>query len=375
MKISFETINYYGSQQNKTVNTASKNISFAGNCIPLSSKGTLGDFNMNILNEIRDLFEYAHSTIKSIAKSCNTRSTIKNGYNNLKKGIAGSRILEFKNIGQNGEDIAVNLRIDHGKYPKTIIFIDEKQLVINRDKKKKKNSSMRFTHKANKREKNEILDYFSQKEIDSLDIYKHLFALKKELKKYIDYILLRQKDINEIREKKADNIPGNLTTLSDKIKKIDTEFQYFKSHINKLSYNSLDKDIFRIYNKIKTFHAQNSIMFKDATNDGRSIFLGYSKINRKKAMKIFLMDYNNKNVDKSFVIYENKLAKFNPKTVNKKPSHLDYDFHYYTQEEIDNSGLEKYMDTILEKFKEVNDNLQRGIEERKNKSRFTTENY
>lgn len=367
MKISFETINYYGSQQNKTVNTASKYISFAGNCIPLSSKGTLGDFNMNILNEIRELFEYAHKSIKSVAKSCNTRNAVKNGYDKLKKGVAGSRILEFKNIGQNGEDIAINLRIDHGKYPKTIIFIDDKQLVINQNGNIEKNSTMRFTHKTQNREKNEILNFFSQKEIDNLDIYQHLYALKKELKKYIDYILLRQKSINEIREKKADNIPGNLDTLSDKIMRIDTEFQFFKSNINKLSYNSLEKDIFRIYNKIKTFHAQKSIMFKNATNDERSIFLGYSIINRKKAMKIFLMDYNNKSVDKSFIIYENKLAKLNPKTVNEKPSHLDYDFHYYTQEEINNSGLEKYMDTILERFNELNSNLKRGIAERKAK--------
>lgn len=74
------------------------------------SRGVLDEYSLHIVNEIRELFELAHSTIKSVAKSCNTRNAIKNGYPNIKKGIAGSRILEFSKIGEKGEDISVNIQ-------------------------------------------------------------------------------------------------------------------------------------------------------------------------------------------------------------------------------------------------------------------------
>ena len=67
-----------------------------------AEKGCLNEAILSLVTEIKELFELAHSSIKSIAKSCNTRSTIKNGYPKLKKGIAGSRILEFANIGEHG---------------------------------------------------------------------------------------------------------------------------------------------------------------------------------------------------------------------------------------------------------------------------------
>lgn len=328
------------------------------------SKGFLSEFDIKNVNEIKELFELAHSSIKSIAKSCNTRNAIKNGYSKLKKGVAGSRILEFSKIGNKGEDISINVRIDHGKTKKAIIIIDDNQYVINPKGQIEKNPSMRFIREASVRPKGVKNDYYTQEEIDNLNIYGQISALKNELKKYIDYIYSRAKEINAIRYKKADNVEGSTEKYQNVIDDINEKFKFFKTSINKLSYNSIDKDVFRIQNKIKTFHAQNSILFKNAVPDGRSLFLIYSKVNRKPAMKLFLMDYGNKKIDKSFVIYENKLAKFSPKKVNEKPSHLKYDFHYYTQEEIDNSGLDYYLDIVSQRLEDINSKLRDGISER-----------
>lgn len=329
-----------------------------------SSIGKLSEHNMSTIVEIGELFELAHSTIKSVAKSCNTRNAIKNGYQNLKKGIAGSRILEFSKIGKNGEDISINLRLDHGKYQKTIIIIGNEPFVINSKGQIEKNPSVRFVHDNYSRQKGDTIQYFSQDEIDNLDSELQFFNLKKELKKYLDYILLRKKQINELRYKKSDSTHGNLNKYQKTIDDINEKFKFFKKNINKLAYNSLDKDLFRIINKIKTFHAQNSILFKDAMPDGRALYLVYSKINKKQAMKVFVMDYNNKDIDKSFIMYDNKLAKFSPKRVNQKQAHLNYDFHYYTQEEIDNSSLTSYLKIIDERLTSLTDNLKDGIRER-----------
>lgn len=81
-------------------------------------------------------------------------------------------------------------------------------------------------------------------------------------------------------------------------------------------------------------------------------------------MKIFIMDYNNKTIDKSFIIYDDKLVKWKPKKINGKPNHSDYNFHYYTQEEIDKSPLHDYLKIIDNRLTDINDNLNKGIDER-----------
>lgn len=372
MKIN--SISFYGNP----IKPIDKNVSnIVSSCSELARsprgdevKGFLSEFEIKNINEVKELFELAHNSIKSIAKSCNTRNAIKNGYSGLKKGVAGSRILEFSNIGEKGEDISVNVRIDHGKTKKAVIIIDDKQYVISPKGAIEKNPSMRFARETNVRQKGDKMEYYTQNEIDGLNINTQIYALKRELKKYIDYILSRSKEIEAIRSKKADNVSGSVVKYQHIIDVIGENFKFFKSSINKLSYNALDKDIFRIQNKIKTFHSQNSILFKNATPDGRSLFLIYTKINKKSAMKVFLMDYGNKKIDKSYVIYENKLAKFHPKKVNEKPSHLNYDFHYYTQEEIDNSGLDSYLNMIAKRLEDINSNLRYGILERLNKKGF-----
>jgi len=329
-------------------------------------KGKIDEHTFKLLNEIGELFETAHATIKSIAKSCNTRNAVKNGYKRLKKGISGSRILEFAGIGKNGEDISINLRVDH-KATKSIITIDDNQLIINPKGEIEINPSMKFVNNKTERQKGDTVQYFTQDEIDEMNVNDNLYALKSELQSYISYINSRRITINNIRELKKERPSGNLNNYANIIKSVDAKFDFFKKTINKLSYNTLDKDIFRIMNKIKTFHAQNSIMLKNATPDDRSVYLVYSKINKKKAMKIFVMDYNNKTIDKSFIIYDNKLAKFFPKRVNQKPSHLDYDFHYYTQEEINSSCIDTYLKIIDDKLSEINENLVNKINERINK--------
>lgn len=333
----------------------------------IASKGALSEFDLKNINDVKDLFEYVHYSIKSVAKAQGTRTSIRNGYSKLKKSIAGSRILEFSEIGKNGEDISINIRIDHGKTKKAILMIDDKQFVINPKGEIEKNPSMRFIREKEVRPKGTKIKYYTQKEIDDLDIREQIYALKDELKKFIDYISIRAKAIYAIRYQKAENTPGNILKHKRTLDIIEEKFRFFKSSINKLSRYSLDKDIFRICNKIKTFHAQNSILFKEATPDGRSLFLIYSKIKGKTAIKVLLMDYNNKDVDKSFVIYDNKLAKFHPKKANEKPSHLNYDFHYHTQEEIDHSGLGEYLNIINERLDILNANLRAGIAERLNK--------
>ena len=366
MNITFNTISFRANFPKTSI----KKTAETSNILFSEQKGVLSEFDMNIVTELRELFELAHSSIKSIATSCNTRNSIKNGYVALKKGVAGSRILEFSKIGEQGEDISINLRVYRGKTKKkekTIIIIGDKPLIINTNGQVEKNSSMKFIGDSVIKDNMEGSSYYSQQEIDNLNIKGQFYALKKELVKYIDYIKSRASSINKIRELRKETISGSVLKYKKLTDEVTEEFEFFKSHINKLSENSSDKDFFRIVNKVKTFHAQHSIMLKKATPDERSLYLSYTKINRKPAMKLFVMDYNNKNIDKSFIIYDNKLAKFFPKSPSDRPNHTDNDFHYFTQEEIDNSGLEYYLKLAKERLSEINDNLERGIEDRLNK--------
>ena len=365
MKICFNTISFSGIPINKR--TSDKVLKIAEtSCIQSNSKGILDDYTMSIISDIKELFFKAHSAAKEHSKSCRTTTEIKNSYPNRKTGISGSKIIEFTNIGPNGEDISINLRIDH-KMQKTIVIAGDKTYVINPKGQIEKNPSMKFMRGENIRKKGDVVQYYSQDEINSLDINNHLYALKQELQKYLNYINDKNRQLLKFRASKTDSTHGNVDKYKGLIEEVTEKFNYFKTHINKLSEKALDKDVFRILNKIKTFHAQRSIMFKKAAPDERSLFLVYSVINKLTAMKIFVMDYNNKTINQSFVIYKNKLAKYSPKNPNDKPAHLEYDFHYYTQEEIDNSDLKYYLELINQRLSDVNKNLKQGIIERKNK--------
>ena len=329
-----------------------------------AEKGVLDEYILGLVNKIGELFEAAHSLTKIAAKSCLTVTKIKNGYPNKKIGIPGSRIFEFIKIGPNGEDISINYRIDH-KIKKAIIIIDDKQYIINPNGQIAKNPSMRFIGNKNIREKGEVVQYYTQDEIDKLNIENQLYSLRAELEKYISYINSENSKLLQFRERHADSVPGNVDKYKNLIDSVTQKFVFFKTHINKLSERALDKDAFRILNKIKTFRSQNSVLLKHITPDDRSLFLIYSKINKQKAMKIYAMNYNNKTVNESYLIYNNKLAKYFPQKPNDRPKHLDYDFHYYTQEEIDNSKLESYLKIIDKRLDEINANLKRGIEDRR----------
>lgn len=365
MNLSVNNINFCGTNPNNVITKEVKKTASVLNSTysPNNAKGQLSELGCNLILDIQDLFKNAHSLIKSIAKSANTRSSVKNGYPGIKRGIAGSKILEFEKIGANGEDVAVNFRVEHRNSPRTVIFIGGKQLVINGKGQIEKNPTLQFIGKTLERGKGETLKFFSQKEIDELNIENYLFLLKQELKKYLDYIVSRKKTIDAIREKQADNIPGSLDEYKPLIDDITEDFKYFKANLERLSYKGNDKNFFRIFNKIKTIQ-RNAILFKDATTDGRSLYLVFSKVKFKDMIKICLMDYNNKTVDKSFIIFENKLVKFNPKTVTQRPKHPENGFHYYTQEEIDNTELDTYLSIIGDRLEDINEKLRTGIKER-----------
>ena len=111
MKIS--SISFYGNPVKKPISSMASNILSSAppniitpsvNSAGGSAKGALNEFEINNINEVKELFELAHSSIKAIAKSCNTRNAVKNGYSKLKKGVAGSRILEFSRLLEDNYD-------------------------------------------------------------------------------------------------------------------------------------------------------------------------------------------------------------------------------------------------------------------------------
>jgi len=145
-----------------------------------SQKGAFREYAMSLITKIGELFELAHSSINNTSKSLRTKSKIKNGYQNIKTGVAGSRILEFEKIGPNGENISINYRIDHKK-KKAIIIIDDKQFVINPKGQIEKNPSMKFIRDLNPRDKGEVIQYYTQEEIDNSKLEYYLKILEQKL--------------------------------------------------------------------------------------------------------------------------------------------------------------------------------------------------
>jgi len=329
-----------------------------------SQKGCLDEYTLDIMKQIEILFDTAHSLTKSASKAYLTRTKIRSGYPNKKIGVAGSQIIEFIKIGPKGEDVSINFRVE-AKKRKAICTIGDNSYIISRNGQIEQYSSDQLKGAKSIRQKGTPIQYCTQDDINNLEINKYLRALKNELEKYIKHIQTRKDNLTKFRAQKADGIPGTTEKYQSLIDSIKEKYLFFKKHIRTSLLNTNDQHTFKILNKIKTHSAQRSILFKDASPDGRSILLLYSTIKRKEAIRVLIMDYYNKKVDESYILYDGKLVKYFPKKPNDRPCHLEYDLHYYTQEEIDNSNLEYYLKILDKRLEEVNRNLQQEISERR----------
>ena len=324
-----------------------------------SKRPSLKPENIAITNEIKNIFKEIYNNLDSV-ENVPSRSHIKNGYEKIKKGVHGTRRLEFNKIGRNKEDYSVNIVSDRQSIPNLVIRVTDesnvtKNIIIEPDGKvlKSKNIGRKCDLSEGKPPQ-----YYSQKELDSLDITEHLTTLKDELENYNNYIVKRIEQYNIFSANRTTTSIGLIDEQAKNlIQEIQIKYEKLKTAIYNLksadSKNKAKKKL-SIYSKA----GSPSFVFKELTPYSEDIQISFPIIKGKPSTKILVLGHNNK-IKKSLFTQDDKLVKFNA-TSTGRSKRTEHKFNYYSQKEIEESGLNKYLKIVNKRLDEILEEISKG---------------
>lgn len=306
----------------------------------LSPKAKMNTKCTEIAEELKTLFQEIHTALSSIPDNY-TKIKIRNGYPAITSGQAKSRQLDFQQIGIPKRDYSINFIKDRKNTPLLVISIQESEnsaqhIIINPDNQAMKEVNInRIYHFGDK------TAYYSQSELDSWDFKDKLTTLRDELVKYKDYLGKSISVKNSVREFYSTSEAGCIDKESLKlIKNIKTLFDACKAKMLKIK-DAPRKDAFKKRYKIDTIMSSPSLIFKNTSQTGESIHLSFPKLNGEICTKILIVSQNN-DIKKSYFIQNDKLVKFNASSLGRS-KRQDTVTNYYSQEDIDNSGLREVL--------------------------------
>lgn len=311
----------------------------------ISPKAVLNQKDSKTIDDIKTLFYEVQERIASVQNGV-SRSKIKNAYPNAKPSQHGSKQLEFAGIGVGEEDYSVNIITiaagqshlvvktgKEGQKPQVII-VDPKYRVL-----KEKNLGQVYNLGSN-------AVYYNQQEIDSPLFSYKLELLKHELERYNEYLKER---INEFNVYKAYYSTGEIGVIDKKtltlIKDLMKQFDGCKAKMLKIK-DAPRKRAFKDKYNIDTRDGSPSLIFKNINDDGESLHLSFPTMAGVRCMKI-IIEKRNGNIGKSFFVNGDKLVKFNATSLGRS-KRTDTDSNYYSQDEIESSGLKELL-LILKK--------------------------
>lgn len=336
-----------------------KSNSFINFFETFSKRPTLSTENIAVVEEIKNIFQKIYKNLESV-ENVPTRSHIKNGYTNVKKGTHGTRRLEFEKIGNNKENFSLNILVDRtGKQNVVIRVTDEsnatKNIIVEPDGK-----VLKFKNIGRKCDLSEGMppQYYSQKELDSIDITEHLTTLKDELENYNNYIIKRIEQYNIFNAKSRTTSIGIIDDRAKKfIKEIQSKYDVLKAAMYKLKSAELKnkaKKKLSIYSKA----GSPCFIFKELTPYNEDILISFPIIKGKSSTKILILGHNNK-IKKSLFVQDDKLVKFNATSIGRS-KRTEHNFNYHSQAEIEESGLNKYLKIINQRLDEIIEKISKG---------------
>lgn len=311
---------------------------------------SLDDYNSKLANDITELYRNVDKKIISI-QNPQTRSGVKNGYLGIKLGTRGSKQLEF--VGSNGKIYSVNILIDAHKKPNLVIGVTDennltRHIIVESDGKVLKSKKINKRHDTGDR-----AIYYKENEVNSAFISDTLSILKSEMVKYDAYVTRRLAELDDFRYKYSTTQIGAikfavLDKLAD-IKEKNAELRNAMKWLKKDERINANEKL-----GIKLRKGKNhSITLKRVGQYKETIHLSFPVLENTPCVKILILNRNNK-VDKTYLIKDGGLVKFEAKdTSNSKWAKTIY--HYHTQDEIDNSSLNTYVDEIQTRFAEISE--------------------
>lgn len=319
----------------------------------ITPKAVLNPTDAQTADDIQALFYEVKERIASIQNQV-TRSKIKNGYPKTKPSIQGSNQLEFVGLGSNNADYSVNIitiaanqrhlvikRRVEGAEPE-IIIVDPKHRVL-----KEKNLGKYYQMGSS-------AVYYSQSEISSPLFAPKLEILKKELEQYNEYLKKKIAEFNAYKDFYSTTETGQIDKKAlTLIKNLMQQFDIVKAKMLDIR-EAAPKRAFKKKYGIDTRGGSPSLIFRNINENGESLHLSFPTMAGVRCMKI-IIEKANGNIGKSLFVNQDKLVKFNATSLGRS-KRTDTDSNYYTQEEIETSGLKEYLQIIQKRLSAITKN-------------------
>jgi len=314
--------------------------------------------------DIAESIAKKYNIIKSLYKRFNNNATqynVRNYYKKYDSKNSTINIMSFKNIGPNGENIGIGSYTHKGEnYLMIKVQPDAESqysyaFVIAKDGTVRKNLPYETvrTQSAKKRH-DAIPEYYTQSELNKLNIKGCLECAEAELEKFKNHTL---KCINRQVDFAATYNNDNIGSLSEQMPRIDGifnkleklkknirgHFEYLADCIPYLKGKNIDIEFSR-----------RGIRLGNVTPEGYDLRITFPSVLCQRANQILIMD--GEEIKKSFYIVDNKLLKLDIRNLHDAFTHAKRQRYYHSQEYIDNSGLIDYIG-LIEKILKRADNI------------------
>ena len=301
--------------------------------------------------------ETSRFNVRSYYKNYDTKQTYKNLFAFKNIGPKGETLLFYNNSYKNNPYIVLKVLAKNG---------EETNFVISKEGKVQRNFPYRISFYKNfKERKDAIPDYLTQQEIDDSNLIKYLKCLNKELGLFKVHISNWLKTQSDFKKKHVNKNVATLDVYKEVLENISDGFQKYKKNIVKYFYKMDERRRFKTDNNISTELSTSSVTIKNATSKGFDIRLSYPIIPNNVATQILVLD--GERVDKSFYILDNKLLKFDIKKKSDRFIHYDRNMYFHDKNYLNKSELDKYLEILQTKFKEINEKLDSHISKRNRK--------
>ncbi len=312
----------------------------------LSPKAAIDTKCSELANDIKTLFEEIHAKLGSV-KHPSTRQKVQYGYSSIKQGLLKSQQIEFTQIGIPKADYMVNIVKDKKNIEHLVIKVEDNEYIMIRpDGTVLKDGNLNRIYNTGK-----PTAFYSQKELDIWAFKDKLTTLRDELLKYKEYLQNNIQERNEVKEFYSTSDIGTLDTQTLKLLKDVTKlYSACKSKILKIK-DAPRKEAFKKKYRIETVMSSPTLIFKNMSLTGEEIHLAFPKLHGKVCTKILVISQNG-DIKNSWFIEDDKLVKFNASN-QRRSKRSDTITHYYSKEEIDNSGLKEVLERLKSRLSTI----------------------
>lgn len=315
----------------------------------------LGENETKLTKEIIENFTATKDAFKKFNNNV-TSYNVRTYYPNYISTDSGINTYAFKAIGPNQENISISLMTHKGKNYVMLKAYDEKKasaFVISETGTVQKNMPYEkvYTEKSHKRY-DSVPEYYTQAELDKSSLGEYLACVNKELKSFEEHTVNWQKKQVDFIASHTNKDVGSLENLTPKINRIFKSIDKLKENLRKRFPYLSDSEEFRQKNNINIEFSRRGVRFPNITREKYDLRITFPSVQGKRATQILLMD--GEEIKQSFYILDEKLVKLEIKKLSDAFTHPNRKIYYHTQEYIENSRLEEFVNLISKTLNRAN---------------------